>query len=76
MQNDTIVAISTPSGRAGIGVIRISGGEALQIIQIITRNKVKVRTPKLCEILDEQNQTIDEAIVILYKGPKSYSGDD
>ena len=76
MQNDTIVAISTPSGRSGIGVIRLSGQNAKSIAFGVTGKKLQVKVPKLCSIKDENKQTIDEAIVVLYQAPKSYTGDD
>ena len=76
MQNDTIVAISTPSGRSGIGVIRLSGQNAQSVAVGVIGKKLQVKVPKLCSIQDENKQTIDEAIVVLYQAPKSYTGDD
>ena len=43
MLNDTIAAISTPSGRAGIGVIRVSGQYAIEVAQIVAGKELKDR---------------------------------
>ena len=69
MLNDTIAAISTPSGRAGIGVIRVSGQYAIEVAQIVTGKELKDRAPALCNIRDRNNQVLDEVIVILYAAP-------
>tara|TARA_Y200000002_G_scaffold376346_2_gene380049 strand:- start:283 stop:1623 length:1341 start_codon:yes stop_codon:yes gene_type:complete len=76
MFNDTIVAISTPSGRAGIGIIRISGHCAIAVAQSVTSKNLTERKPTLCDIRDQNNQILDEAIVILYLNPRSYTGED
>ena len=76
MLNDTIAAISTPSGRAGIGVIRVSGQYAIEVAQIVAGKELRDRTPVLCNIRDQNNQILDEAIVILYTAPRSYTGED
>ena len=76
MLNDTIAAISTPSGRAGIGVIRVSGQYAIEVAQIVTGKELKDRAPALCNIRDRNNQILDEVIVILYAAPRSYTGEN
>ena len=76
MLNDTIAAISTPSGRAGIGVIRVSGQYAIEVAQSVTDKELMDRTPALCNIRDQNNQILDEAIVVLYSAPRSYTGED
>ena len=76
MLNDTIVAISTPSGRAGIGIVRISGQFAIEVVQNVTDKNLTDRKPTLCNIKDKNYQTLDEAIVILYSTPRSYTGED
>ncbi len=68
----TIAAISTAYGEAGIGVIRISGEDALLIAEKLTkRNGFKERYMHLCNI-----ENIDEALVCYMKGPRSYTGED
>lgn len=74
---DTIVAISTPPGRGGIGIVRLSGPEA----QVIAEELVELRSPleharaKLAWVLDD-GARIDEAVVIYFAAPNSYTSDD
>ena len=76
---ETIVAISTPSGRGGIGIVRLSGTHALAI----ARGLVRASAPpeharaRLADVIDpEQNQKIDEAVVTYFARPTSYTGED
>jgi tRNA modification GTPase len=76
---DTIAAISTPPGRGGIGIVRLSGPDSASIAAQL----VRVRQPldpgraRLAEVLDEsRDQQIDEAMVTLFAAPNSYTGDD
>lgn len=76
--HDDIVALSTPPGRAGLGVIRISGKNARSIVDRITRSKapVLVRTATLAELLDEHGAPLDQVILTYFQGPRSYTGED
>ena len=78
---DTIAAISTPPGRGGIGIVRLSGPQAASI----TAQLVRLRQPmeharaRLADVLDESedgNEPIDEAVVTLFAAPNSYTGDE
>ena len=77
--NDTIVAISTPPGEGAIGVIRLSGNEAIAIAGKIFSGKdlakQKTHTLHFGKIMDGP-MVIDEVVISLYKGPKSYTGED
>ena len=79
---DTVVAQSTPYGYGGIGVIRVTGPDALQILGRLTNlSKERLRTikPRLVYkelILDEKKDPFDDAVVIYFKSPKSYTGED
>ncbi len=78
---DTIVAISTPSGRGGIGVVRLSGPEAIAIAtpMLRLRNPLAHGQARFAEILDPDTQSesrIDEAVVTLFAAPNSYTGED
>lgn len=77
---DTIVALSTPPGRSGIGVIRLSGSRALEIARSLIQeidfapepNRVslkKLRDPETSEILDQ-------ALLTYFKSPHSFTGED
>jgi tRNA modification GTPase len=75
---DTIVAISTPPGRGGIGVVRLSGPAA----RIIAEPLLKLRHPlapaqaRFAEILDSTGEVIDEAVVTYFQSPHSYTSED
>lgn len=77
--NETIAAIATPPGEGAIGIIRLSGGEAITIADKIFAGKKLAaqvsHTLHFGRIVDG-TETIDEVVVSLYKGPKSYTGED
>ena len=72
---DTIVAIATPQGNGGIGIVRISGTDALQIANTITSKKLQPRHATFTNI-SHDNETIDNGIAIYFKAPFSYTGED
>ncbi len=77
--HDTIAAISTPPGRGGLGVIRISGPHATRIAQSILRLKGDLRpwTATRAELTDHDNaQLIDETIVTFFAAPRSFTAED
>ncbi|MFW6305885.1 MAG: tRNA uridine-5-carboxymethylaminomethyl(34) synthesis GTPase MnmE [Bacillota bacterium] len=82
--DDTIAAISTPLGSAGIGKIRISGSEAIGIAGKIFKgyNKQDLKkaggyTAHYGHIIDpENNKVADEVICIVYRKPRSFTGED
>jgi tRNA modification GTPase len=81
MRSDTIAAISTPPGRGGIGIVRLSGPEAAGIaVQLVRlRGELEHGRARLADVLDpEQSQEtrIDEALVTWFRGPHSYTGED
>ena len=75
---DTIVAISTPRGFGGIGIVRLSGNEALTIAQKIFSKKIaKPRYALYGAVFDPITKAeIDTAVVTYYKAPHSYTGED
>ena len=77
--NDTIVAISTPLGRGGLGVVRISGPQATQIAATILHlhGELKPWSATRAELTDHDNiQVVDETIVTYFAAPKSYTAED
>ncbi len=79
---DTIVAIATPAGRGGIGVVRLSGPEAAAIaLSLVGRtNPFEPRHATVARILDSQGgasaRAIDQVVVTWFAAPHSYTGDD
>lgn len=77
--NETIVAISTPPGRGGIGIVRLSGPHAVDIANtlLILQNPLAHAQARFAEIRDpESGNKLDEAIVTWFAKPKSYTGED
>nr|WP_299340359.1 tRNA uridine-5-carboxymethylaminomethyl(34) synthesis GTPase MnmE [Allomuricauda sp.] len=79
---DTIVALATPSGTGAIAVIRISGKNAISIGDKVFKSvknkklaKQKTHTIHLGHIVDGE-KALDEALVSVFKGPNSYTGED
>ena len=80
VKTDTIVALSTPPGRSGIGVIRISGPDSLQILRTLVSAESYNPTPNLMRLkslIDPNSaETLDEALVCFFKAPHSFNGED
>ncbi|MCB0656824.1 MAG: tRNA uridine-5-carboxymethylaminomethyl(34) synthesis GTPase MnmE, partial [Saprospiraceae bacterium] len=78
--SDTIAAIATPPGVGALGIIRLSGPDAFRIVNDIFYGvdlvEAASHTIHLGEIRNEEGQTLDEALTFLFKGPKSYTGED
>ena len=75
--HDDIAALSTPPGRGGLGVIRLSGKSVSTIARAITRSRsLAPREATLTELLDDQGNTLDQVVITYFKGPKSYTGED
>jgi tRNA modification GTPase len=73
--DDTIVAIATPPGRGGLGVVRISGPEALRCARELTgRDDFRPRHATLVRI--SSKDTFDRAVVTWFQAPASYTGED
>lgn len=80
---DTIAAIATAMAPSGIGIVRISGPEAVAVADRLYRGKKKEK--KLADMkshtihygwIVEQEQVLDEVLVMLMRGPHSYTGED
>ncbi len=72
---DTIAAIASGAGRAGIGVIRVSGPDAPAIAQRITGVSLIPRHAHYLNFKSEQGGTIDIGIALLFSAPHSYTGE-
>jgi tRNA modification GTPase len=78
-QNETIVAIATPPGRGGIGIVRLSGPEATGIAEpmLRLRNPLAHAQARFADLLDlDTQEKLDEAVVTFFAAPNSYTGED
>ena len=73
---DTIAAIATPRGNAGVGVILISGSATKEIIQKLCATDLEPRKATLAKIHDQQNRLIDQVLLIFFPSPHSFTGED
>lgn len=76
MNEDTIAAVATPSGRGGIGIVRVSGSLAKNIAQTITGITPKPRTAEYVKFHDAAGNIIDFGLVLLFIAPHSFTGED
>ncbi|MEJ2630275.1 MAG: tRNA uridine-5-carboxymethylaminomethyl(34) synthesis GTPase MnmE [Acidihalobacter sp.] len=73
---DTIAAVATPPGRGAIGVIRLSGRGAFAIAKALAGALPEPRCAGLRQLRDAAGDVIDEALVITFPGPASFTGED
>lgn len=80
---DTIIAISTPPGFGGLGIVRISGGKALAVSRRIfapkgkNKKPIPARRPVFGTVRDpELGEALDEAFLTYFKAPRSYTRED
>ena len=80
LTGDTICAVSTPAGRGGIAVVRVSGPEALDIVQRRWQGKplaeMASHTVHLGHLVDTKGDMLDEAVLTVFKAPNSFTGED
>lgn len=74
--DDTITAIATAPGRGSLGVIRISGPQSFDIAYKITNHNLKNRYAHYLSFKNIKQEIIDQGIVIYFKSPHSYTGED
>lgn len=80
MTDDTICAISTPAGVGGIAVARVSGKDAIMLVDKIWRGKPLAdalsHSAHLGTIVDEHGEAIDQAVATVFRNPRSFTGED
>ncbi len=78
MKFDTIVALATPPMKSALGIIRVSGDDAFDIVSKCFNKDIRnidKRTLLIGSIIDGDKE-IDEVVLAIYKGPKSFTGED
>lgn len=74
--NDTIAAIATAPGRGGIGIVRVSGPQTLQIARSLLGTAPVPRRVDLRAFLDATGAAIDTGLALYFAGPHSFTGED
>ncbi len=74
--SDTITAIATPTGRGGIGIVRVSGNKTKKIFQLLTGLSPKARIAQYASFKSSDQEIIDKGIAIYFSSPASYTGED
>lgn len=74
--NDTICALATPAGKGGVSVIRVSGNNALLLCEILTGLLPTPRQAVLGSFRASGGELIDNGLVLYFKGPHSFTGED
>ena len=76
--NDTIVAIATPPGKGGIGIVRLSGSQAFAILGKLTGQSAAIvpRVARLAAFHDKHHRLIDKGLVLAFPAPASFTGED
>ena len=73
----TIAAIATPLGRGGVGIIRLSGPKAYDIAcQLTGKDSFTPRLASFCRFYDDKRNVLDEGLVLYFKAPYSFTGED
>jgi tRNA modification GTPase len=75
-KTDTIVAVATPQGRGGIGIVRLSGPNLQSLARTICGKSISPRHAHYASFLNQQGQIIDQGIVLYFPAPNSYTGED
>ncbi|MGZ3315529.1 MAG: tRNA uridine-5-carboxymethylaminomethyl(34) synthesis GTPase MnmE, partial [Caulobacteraceae bacterium] len=73
---DTIFAPATAAARAAVAVVRLSGPETARAVRALTGRLPAARRASLRTLLDGEGGAIDEALVLWFPAPRSYTGED
>jgi tRNA modification GTPase len=74
--SDTIVAIATAAGAAGVGIVRLSGPRSLAIAERMCATRLQPRSAHYARFRDAADETIDDGIALYFAAPASYTGED
>ncbi|MGH8314712.1 MAG: tRNA uridine-5-carboxymethylaminomethyl(34) synthesis GTPase MnmE [Steroidobacterales bacterium] len=72
---EVIVAIATPPGRGGIGIVRVSGGDLSRVIDGVVGRALPARVATRADFADAQGNTFDQGLALYFPAPASYTGE-
>ena len=73
---DTIFALASAPGKAGISIVRLSGPLAINVAEKLTKSKLMEKQPNLRVIYDSDNHFIDQALILIFNKPYSFTGEN
>ncbi len=73
---DTIAAVSTPPGRGGIGIVRVSGPATAAIAEALIGRLPSPRSAHYCAFRDDADSVIDRGVALYFPAPASFTGED
>ncbi|MGD9592020.1 MAG: tRNA uridine-5-carboxymethylaminomethyl(34) synthesis GTPase MnmE, partial [Candidatus Berkiella sp.] len=73
---ETIAAIATPPGRGGVGIVRVSGPLVSHITELLIKMLPTPKVATLKPFYDQNNQVIDKGLVLYFRAPHSFTGED
>ena len=73
---DTIAALATAFGPAGVGIVRVSGPNARAIGERLCEQNLKPRHALHAHLREGSGEVLDDAVLIFFQGPHSYTGED
>lgn len=74
---DTIIAVATPPGRGGVGIVRLSGQKAYSIaLKLNNAKDLEPRIARFCTFYSEEKEVIDQGLILFFKAPHSFTGED
>ncbi|UYM18383.1 tRNA uridine-5-carboxymethylaminomethyl(34) synthesis GTPase MnmE [Endozoicomonas euniceicola] len=76
IHNDTIAAQATAPGRGGVGIIRVSGPDALKVARAVLKIEPKPRNAHYGPFHDENDEALDQGIALFFPNPNSFTGED
>jgi tRNA modification GTPase len=76
LYKDTIAAQATAPGRGGVGIIRVSGSDALRVAKEVLRMEPKPRYAHFGPFFDDQGEVLDEGLALFFPNPNSFTGED
>ncbi len=75
-KQSTIVAVATPPGKGGVGIVRVSGPLCLSVAQKILKTDLTPRKAHYLTFYDHNDQALDQGIALFFSGPNSFTGED